>query len=130
MLPMGLTVIIYIRCFRRIGYANSSGGSSGISCCQPKQNCIFKPRVIHYRQKKGKNKHLKQEMDGLICTIGEIQERICPIAEKYHLKAVYLFDSDTRNEANADSDIDLLVDTSGTEPKSLLSLGGLYCGGF
>ena len=47
--------------------------------------------------------------------------------EKYGLRAVYLFGSYARNEATEDSDVDLIVDTSGTALKSLLTLGALYC---
>ena len=63
----------------------------------------------------------------MIYTIEEIRERIRPVAESYHLKAVYLFGSYARGEAKECSDVDLLVDTSGTPLKSLLSLGALYC---
>ena len=63
----------------------------------------------------------------MIYTIEEIRMHIYPIAEKYHLKAVYLFGSYARGEANERSDIDLLVDTTETPLKSLLSLGALYC---
>lgn len=57
----------------------------------------------------------------------EINGRIAPVAEKYGLKAVYLFGSYARGDAREDSDIDLLVDTTGTALNSLLSLGALYC---
>lgn len=63
----------------------------------------------------------------MIYSIQEIQQRIAPVAKKYDVKAVFLFGSYARGEAREDSDIDLLVDTSGTELKSLLSLGALYC---
>ena len=51
----------------------------------------------------------------MIYTIDEISSRIRPVAEKYHLKAVYLFGSYARGEARDDSDVDLLVDLSGAE---------------
>ena len=63
----------------------------------------------------------------MIYSIQEIQQRIAPIAKQYGLKAVFLFGSYARGEAREDSDIDLLVDTSGTNLRSLLSLGALYC---
>lgn len=59
-------------------------------------------------------------------TIDEIRTRVEPIAKKYGLAAVYLFGSYARGEATADSDIDLLVDISGTDIDSLFKLGGLY----
>ena len=61
-----------------------------------------------------------------IYSVDEIRRIIFPIAEKYHLPAVYLFGSYARGEATADSDIDFIVDTSQTELKSLFSLGALY----
>ena len=63
----------------------------------------------------------------MIYSIYEIQQRIAPVAKQYGVKAVFLFGSYARGEAREDSDIDLLVDTSGTNLRSLLSLGALYC---
>ena len=63
----------------------------------------------------------------MVYTVSEIESIIRPIAEKFGLKAVYLFGSYARNEATEDSDIDLLVDTTGTQIRSLFSLGALYC---
>lgn len=42
----------------------------------------------------------------MIYTIDEISSRIRPVAEKYHLKAVYLFGSYARGEARDDSDVE------------------------
>ena len=61
----------------------------------------------------------------MIYSIYEIQQRIAPVAKQYGVKAVFLFGSYARGEAREDSDIDLLVDTSGTNLSSLLSLGAL-----
>lgn len=63
----------------------------------------------------------------MIYTVEEIQKRIRPIAGQYGLPAVYLFGSYARGTANEESDIDFLIDTTGTELKSLMSLGALYC---
>lgn len=63
----------------------------------------------------------------MVYTLDEIARRIRPVAEKYKLKAVYVFGSYARGEAQADSDIDLLVDTTGANFTTLLELGGLYC---
>lgn len=52
----------------------------------------------------------------MIYSIYEIQQRIAPVAKQYGVKAVFLFGSYARGEAREDSDIDLLVDTSGTNP--------------
>lgn len=63
----------------------------------------------------------------MIFTIEEIKSRIMPIVEKYRIPALYLFGSYARGDATADSDLDFLVDTTGTELTSLLRLGELYC---
>ncbi len=68
-----------------------------------------------------------REVSVVIYTVEEIREKIQPIAEKYQLKAVYLFGSYARNAAKETSDIDLLIDTTGTALKSLFTLGELYC---
>ena len=62
----------------------------------------------------------------MVYSVNELTEIIRPIAEKYGLKAVFLFGSYARGEATENSDIDLLVDTTGTQIKSLLALGALY----
>ena len=59
-------------------------------------------------------------------TIEEIQRRVTPVAQAYGLAAIYLFGSYARGDATADSDIDLLVDISGSGIDSLMKLGGLY----
>ncbi len=62
----------------------------------------------------------------MIYSLDEIKSIITPIAERYHLKAVFVFGSYARGTATESSDIDLLVDTSGTDLDSLFSLGALY----
>ena len=63
----------------------------------------------------------------MVYTIDDLQRIIAPIAEQYGLRAVYVFGSYARREANADSDIDLLVDLTGTNIRSLFALGSVYC---
>ncbi|MCQ2452787.1 MAG: nucleotidyltransferase domain-containing protein [Oscillospiraceae bacterium] len=63
----------------------------------------------------------------MVYSVEQLQAIIAPIAVKYQLPAVYLFGSYARGEANENSDIDLLIDTSGTELTSLMKLGALYC---
>lgn len=63
----------------------------------------------------------------MIYSLDEITRRITPVAQAYGIRSVYLFGSYARNEATEQSDIDLLVDTSGTALRSLFSLGQLYC---
>ena len=52
-------------------------------------------------------------------SIDEIRERVTPIAQKYNLAAVYLFGSYARGEATEESDIDLLVDLTGSTIRGL-----------
>lgn len=48
-------------------------------------------------------------MKECIFTINEIIDTVKPIAEKYHVQAIYLFGSYARGEAKEDSDLDFLV---------------------
>lgn len=63
----------------------------------------------------------------MIYTFDEIKNRVNPIIQKYNIPAMYLFGSYARGDANEDSDLDFLVDTTGTRLTSLLRLGELYC---
>ncbi len=63
----------------------------------------------------------------MVYTLNEIKTLIKPIAMRYGLKAVYVFGSYAKGTARSDSDIDILVDTTGTDLTSLFSLGELYC---
>lgn len=62
----------------------------------------------------------------MIYTTDEIKRRITPIAEKYRLNAVYLFGSYARNEATERSDVDVLIDRTGSTVNNLFDMGGLY----
>lgn len=62
----------------------------------------------------------------MIYTVEELKRRVKPVADKYHLSAVYLFGSYARNEATEQSDVDLLIDRSGSGIQSMFELGGLY----
>lgn len=61
----------------------------------------------------------------MVYTLEEISRRVRPVAEKYKLKAVYVFGSYARGDAREDSDIDLLVDAAGSGMRGL-DYGGLY----
>ena len=63
----------------------------------------------------------------MIYTIEEIKRRVLPVIQRYNIPAMYLFGSYARGEATEESDLDFLVDTTGTRLTSLLSLGELYC---
>ena len=61
----------------------------------------------------------------MVYTLEEIRRRIQPVAEKYRLRAVYVFGSYARGEAREDSDIDLLIDAEGSGLRGF-AYGGLY----
>lgn len=62
----------------------------------------------------------------MIYTVAELKQRITPVAKKFNLKAVYLFGSYARNEATDESDVDVLIDRTGSTVKSMFDMGGLY----
>jgi predicted nucleotidyltransferase len=62
----------------------------------------------------------------MIYSIDELKKRIVPVAKKYQLSAVYLFGSYARNEATDDSDVDVLIDRTGSSVKTLFDMGALY----
>ena len=62
----------------------------------------------------------------MIYTIDELKEKILPVALKYSLPAVYIFGSYARSEANENSDVDVLIDRTGSDLKGLLKMGGLH----
>ena len=63
----------------------------------------------------------------MVYTFEEIKAKTLPIIQKYRIPAMYLFGSYARGDATEASDIDFLVDTTGTGLTSLLRLGALYC---
>lgn len=63
----------------------------------------------------------------MVYTQEEIRRAVTPVAEKHGLRAVYLFGSYARGTATETSDVDLLIDITGTEIKSLLQLAAVYC---
>ena len=63
----------------------------------------------------------------MVYTIEEIKNLVAPIIKKYNIPAMFLFGSYARGKADESSDLDFLVDTSGTTLTSLIKLGALYC---
>ena len=63
----------------------------------------------------------------MIYTLDEIKKLVFPIIQKYNIPAMYLFGSYSRGEATEESDLDFLIDTTGTRLTSLLAMGELYC---
>jgi len=61
----------------------------------------------------------------MIYTIEQLKERVIPVAEKYQLRAVYLFGSYAKGEATDNSDVDILVDKTGSTVRGWI-MGGLY----
>ena len=76
-----------------------------------KSCCVFPGFRLYYGQK-GVRRMLPY-------TVEEITRRVAPVAQKYGLAAVYLFGSYARGEATAESDVDLLVDLSGSVIRGL-----------
>lgn len=62
----------------------------------------------------------------MVYTLQDIKEKISPIISKYNISAVYIFGSYARGTANEASDIDFLIDTAGTELRSMFKLGALF----
>lgn len=63
----------------------------------------------------------------MVYTQEQIRQAILPVAEKYKLRAVCLFGSYARGTATEESDIDLIIDTAGTEIKRLPQLATVSC---
>jgi len=62
----------------------------------------------------------------MVFTIEKLKECIAPVALKYRIPAVYLFGSYARGDANDNSDVDIIVDKTGTKLSGLLAMGGLF----
>lgn len=69
--------------------------------------------------------HAKEVLN-VVYTVDEIRQRVAPVAKKYGLRAVYLFGSYARNEATESSDVDILIDRTGSTIKGMFDMGGLY----
>ena len=61
----------------------------------------------------------------MLYTIDEIKEKTIPIAKAYGIKSMGLFGSYARGEATAASDVDLLVDLTGSVIRGL-NFAALY----
>jgi predicted nucleotidyltransferase len=64
-------------------------------------------------------------VSAVVYSIDELRSKIAPIARRYDLPAVYIFGSYARNEATEDSDVDILIDRTGSVVKGMV-IGGLY----
>lgn len=62
----------------------------------------------------------------VIYSIEELKQRITPVAAKYNLPAVYIFGSYARGEATEHSDVDIIVDRTGTAVVGLFQMGALH----
>jgi predicted nucleotidyltransferase len=81
------------------------------------------------------NRHIKpfnfifnifKQVIKMIYSIEQIKERVEPIAKKYGITSVYLFGSYAKGLATDESDVDLLIDKTGSTLKGLFAMGGLY----
>ncbi|MDR2446818.1 MAG: nucleotidyltransferase domain-containing protein [Treponema sp.] len=63
----------------------------------------------------------------MIYTIEQIKEKIAPIARRYHIPAIYVFGSYARGQATDASDLDIIIDRTGSTIRSLIDMGSLYC---
>ncbi|WP_295916905.1 nucleotidyltransferase domain-containing protein [Anaerovibrio lipolyticus] len=63
-------------------------------------------------------------MENTVITLENITALVKPLAEKYHVNAIYLFGSYARGEADENSDLDFLVfGGEGFKLTSVLALG-------
>ncbi len=62
----------------------------------------------------------------MIYSVEDIRNTVTPIAKKYNISSVFLFGSYARGTATEKSDIDLLIDTTGSEIDTLFKLGEIY----
>jgi predicted nucleotidyltransferase len=62
----------------------------------------------------------------MVYTIEQLKQKITPIAVKYSIPAVYLFGSYARGDATDGSDVDILIDRTGSSIRTAFQMGGLY----
>lgn len=62
----------------------------------------------------------------MVYTLNELKNIITPVTRKYGIPAVYVFGSYARNEATEQSDVDLLIDRTGSSIHNMFDMGGLY----
>jgi predicted nucleotidyltransferase len=62
----------------------------------------------------------------MIYSVEQLKERIAPVAEKHMLRAVWVFGSYARGEATENSDVDFLIDRTGSAIHGLFQLGGVF----
>jgi predicted nucleotidyltransferase len=62
----------------------------------------------------------------MVYTVEQLKKLITPVALKYSIPTVYLFGSYARGDATEESDVDILVDKTGTDLIGLFAMGGLY----
>jgi predicted nucleotidyltransferase len=62
----------------------------------------------------------------MIYSIQDIKNKVTLIAERYNIPIVYLFGSYARGNATESSDIDILIDKTGSRINNLLDMGLVY----
>ena len=61
----------------------------------------------------------------MVYSIGELRQKIEPIAQKYNIQSVYVFGSYARGDASDDSDVDVLFKREGSLVRGII-IGALY----
>ena len=62
----------------------------------------------------------------MVLTVDELKKCVAPVAKKYNLNAVNVFGSYARNEATDSSDVDILIDRTGSKIRGMFDMGALY----
>jgi len=62
----------------------------------------------------------------MVYTLDELKSIITPITQRYGIPAVYVFGSYARNQAVDGSDVDVLINRSGSKIITMFDLGALY----
>lgn len=60
-----------------------------------------------------------------VLSLEKITALITPVAEKHKLRSVYIFGSYARNEADENSDIDIMIDREGSEIHGIFGMSAL-----
>lgn len=68
---------------------------------------------------------LKERLSSSAFDLDKIRMLVAPVAKKHQLRSVYVFGSYARNEADEDSDVDLLIDREGSCVHGIFGMNAL-----